>query len=67
MKAIRVHQLGEPEVMRLEEVPDLSPEAGQVVVRIPLASDATGSCMDSWPGSRDSGVRGFSPAFESGG
>jgi len=37
MKAIRVHQLGEPEVMKLEEVPDLSPGAGQVVVRIHAA------------------------------
>lgn len=34
MKAIRVHQFGGPEVMRLEEVPDPKPEAGQVVVRL---------------------------------
>jgi NADPH2:quinone reductase len=37
MKAIRVHQFGEPEVMRLEEVPDPKPSAGQVVVRIGAA------------------------------
>ena len=34
MKAIRVHQFGEPEVMRLEDVPDLKPGAGQIVVRV---------------------------------
>ena len=34
MKAIRVHEFGPPEVMRLEDVPDLRPGAGQVVVRV---------------------------------
>ncbi|HXO88542.1 MAG TPA: NADPH:quinone reductase [Candidatus Acidoferrales bacterium] len=34
MKAIRVHQFGGPEVLKLEEVPDLQPGAGQVVVRM---------------------------------
>jgi NADPH2:quinone reductase len=33
MKAIRVHQPGGPEVLKLEEVPDLKPGAGEVVVR----------------------------------
>ena len=37
MKAIRVHKVGDPEVMRLEEVPDLQPGAGQVVVRVKAA------------------------------
>jgi NADPH:quinone reductase len=37
MKAIRVHQFGGPEVLRLEDVPDLKPSAGQVVVRIGAA------------------------------
>lgn len=37
MKAIRVHEFGPPEVMRLEEVPDLKPGPGQVVVRIHAA------------------------------
>ncbi len=37
MKAIRVHQFGGPEVMRLEEVPDPKPGAGQVLVRIAAA------------------------------
>jgi NADPH:quinone reductase len=32
MKAIRVKELGGPEVLKLEEVPDLKPGAGQVVV-----------------------------------
>ncbi len=34
MKAIRVHQFGEPDVMKLEEVPDPTPAAGQVVVEL---------------------------------
>ncbi len=37
MKAIRVHEFGGPEVMRLEEVPDLQPGPGQVLVRIHAA------------------------------
>lgn len=37
MKAIRVHQFGGPEVLRLEEVPDPKPGAGQVVVKIHAA------------------------------
>lgn len=34
MQAIRIHTFGEPEVMKLEEVPDPQPAAGQVVVRV---------------------------------
>ena len=34
MKAIRVREFGPPEAMRLEEVPDLAPGRGQVLVRI---------------------------------
>ncbi|HSB10979.1 MAG TPA: NADPH:quinone reductase [Blastocatellia bacterium] len=34
MKAIRVHEFGGPEVMKLEETPDLTAGAGQVVVRV---------------------------------
>lgn len=34
MKAIRVHEFGPPEVMKLEEVPDPVPGPGQVVVKI---------------------------------
>src|SRR6266540_5796624 len=34
MKAIRVHAFGEPEVMKLEEVPDLHAGPKQVLVRI---------------------------------
>ena len=37
MKAIRVHQFGDPEVMVLEDVPDLTPGAGQVLVRLHAA------------------------------
>jgi NADPH:quinone reductase len=34
MKAIRVCQFGDPEVLRLEEVPKPQPGAGQVLVRM---------------------------------
>jgi NADPH:quinone reductase len=34
VKAIRVHEFGGPEVLKLEDVPDLKPGAGQVLVRI---------------------------------
>lgn len=37
MKAIRVHEFGPPEVMKLEEVPDPVAGPGQVVVRIHAA------------------------------
>jgi NADPH2:quinone reductase len=37
MKAIRVYRFGEPEVMRLEEAPDLRPGPGEVVVRLHAA------------------------------
>ena len=34
MKAIRVHEFGGPEVLKLEEVADLQPGPGQLVVRV---------------------------------
>ncbi|MBA2340978.1 MAG: NADPH:quinone reductase [Pyrinomonadaceae bacterium] len=37
MKAIRVHQFGEPEVMQLEDVADVRPSAHQIVVRVHAA------------------------------
>jgi len=37
MKAIRVHEFGGPEVMKLEEVPELSAGPGQVVVSVKAA------------------------------
>lgn len=37
MKSVRVHQLGSPEVMQVEEVPDPTPAAGQVVVKLEAA------------------------------
>src|SRR5438094_813367 len=37
MKAIRVHEFGEPSVLNLEDVPDPRPTAGQVVVRVRAA------------------------------
>ncbi|HTL46610.1 MAG TPA: NADPH:quinone reductase [Verrucomicrobiae bacterium] len=37
MKAIRVHEFGVPENMKLEEAPDLKPGAGQVLVKVQAA------------------------------
>ncbi len=37
MKAIRVHEFGGPEKLRLEQIADLKPGAGQVVVKIRAA------------------------------
>ncbi|MGH7233265.1 MAG: NADPH:quinone reductase [Nitrospiraceae bacterium] len=37
MKAIRVHEFGPPDVMRLEDLPDPKPGPGQVLVRIHAA------------------------------
>jgi NADPH2:quinone reductase len=37
MKAIRVHEFGGPEVMKLEDLPDPAPGPGEVVVRIHAA------------------------------
>jgi len=37
VKAVRVHELGEPEVLRYEEVPDPTPKAGEVLVKIEAA------------------------------
>ena len=38
MKAIRIHEYGAPNVMRLEELPTPLPGAGEVLVRIAAAS-----------------------------
>jgi NADPH2:quinone reductase len=37
MRAIRVHESGGPEVLKLEDVPDLKPGPGQVLVRVRAA------------------------------
>ncbi len=37
MRAVRVHEFGGPDVLRLEEVPDLQAEPGQVLVRVHAA------------------------------
>jgi NADPH2:quinone reductase len=37
MKAIRVHSFGPPETMQLEDIPELTPGAGQVVVAVTAA------------------------------
>src|SRR5665213_4615567 len=34
MKAIRVHQFGDPQVLKLEDLPDPKPGDGQVIVRV---------------------------------
>ena len=38
MKAIRIHEDGGPEVLRLEEVPDPVPADGEVLVELRAAS-----------------------------
>ena len=37
MKAIRVSEFGGPEVLKIADVPDLKPDAGQVLVRVKAA------------------------------
>jgi NADPH2:quinone reductase len=37
MKAIRVHQFGGPEVLKVDEIPTPKPDAGQVLVRVRAA------------------------------
>jgi NADPH:quinone reductase len=37
MKAIRVHEFGGPEVLKLEEIPTPKPDAGQVLVKVHAA------------------------------
>ena len=37
MKAVRVSEFGAPEVMKLQEMPDLKPDQGQVLVRMQAA------------------------------
>jgi NADPH2:quinone reductase len=34
MKAIRVHETGGPEVLRIEEVPDPTPGPGQLLIDV---------------------------------
>lgn len=37
MKAVRVHELGGPEVLRYEETPDSQPKSGEVLIKIEAA------------------------------
>src|SRR5688572_2396243 len=37
MKAIRVHEFGDPSVMKLEEIPDLSAGPGQLLIGLKAA------------------------------
>ena len=55
MKAIRVHQYGGPEVMRLEEIPVPEPGAGEVLVRVRAAGV---NPVDAY---RRSGGSGYNP------
>lgn len=38
MKAARYHQTGKPDVIKLEDVPDLVPQAGEVLLRVKAAA-----------------------------
>jgi NADPH2:quinone reductase len=55
MKAIRVHKLGPPEVMRVEEIPDVVPDTGQVVLRVHAAGV---NPVDTY---LRAGLQGYSP------
>src|SRR6202051_4633012 len=37
MKAIRIHEFGGPDVLKLEEIPTPKPDAGQVLVKVRAA------------------------------
>src|SRR3954447_8966422 len=37
MKAVRIHEFGEPEVMKVEEMPTPAPTDGQALVRVEAA------------------------------
>ena len=37
MRAVRIHELGGPNVLRYEEVPAPQPKAGEVLVRVAAA------------------------------
>ena len=66
MKAIRVHAFGDPEVMRLEEIPVPAPQAGQVLI----ASKAIGvNPVDTYIRSGKYGPREFpyTPGFDGAG
>ena len=49
MKAIRVHEFGAPEVLKLEEVPTPKPAAGQVLVRIHAGGQSTYMRAGTYP------------------
>src|SRR5581483_5232501 len=44
MQAIQVHQYGEPEVLKLEQIPRPEPQAGEVLVRVHAAGVLPADC-----------------------
>src|ERR1700749_648256 len=56
MRAVVIEQLGGPEVMKLTELPDPKPEAGQLVVKVAAAGV---NFMDIY---QRQGVGGYKPA-----
>ena len=68
MKAIRVHTFGAPDVLKLEEVPDVFPSAGQVLIRVHAAGV---SPLDTYVREQSHGVPTpalpYIPGFEAAG
>ncbi len=50
MKAVRIHQFGGPEVLRIEDLPDPEPGEGGILVRVLASSSPRGG----WRGARSS-------------
>jgi NADPH:quinone reductase len=67
MKAIRIHEFGPPEVMKLEEVPELQPGPGQLRVRIRAAGVNPVDAYLRAGGYRPDLVRPYTPGIDGAG
>ena len=65
MKAIRVHEFGGPEVLKLEEVATPKPSAGELLVRIhgagvnPYDTYTRAGAYARWPAATPRAARGY--------